>query len=72
MPWTRLDPASVADVLQVEIVPGSTDDDAAVTAQVLSHLREQLQTGGYVVVQDHEGRVFVGTPDEAVERMMAS
>ncbi len=72
MPWTRLDPASIADALQVEIVPGSTADDNAAAAQVLANLREQLQTGAYVAVQDHEGRTFIGTPDEAAEHMMAS
>ena len=48
MPWTRLDPTSVADALQVEVQPGSADDDAAVAAQVLANLREQLQTDAYV------------------------
>ena len=42
MPWTRLDPASVAGALQVEIVPGSTDEPDAAAAQVLANLREQL------------------------------
>lgn len=72
MPWTRLDPTSVADALQVEIVSGSAADDTAAAAQVLANLREQLQTGAYVAVQDHEGQVFIGTPDEATEWMMVS
>ena len=72
MPWTRLDPASVADTLQVEVQPGSADDDAAVAAQVLAHLREQLQTGFFIAIQDHERHTFIGTPDEATERMLAS
>ncbi len=72
MPWTRLDPASVADALQVEIEPGSTDDTDAAATQVLAHLREQLQTGAYIAVQDHDGYTFIGTPDEAAEHMMAS
>ncbi len=44
----------------------------AAAAQALDHLREQLQTGGYVAIQDHDGHTFIGTPDEATERMMAS
>ncbi len=72
MPWSRLDPASVADALQVEIEPGSTDDTDAAATQVLAHLREQLQAGAYIAIQDHEGHTFIGTPAEATERMMAA
>lgn len=71
MPWTRLDPASVADALRLDYEPGSEADKAA-AAQALDHLRQQLATGGYVAIQDHEGHTFIGTPDEATERMMAS
>ncbi len=70
MPWMRLEPHAVADALRLDYEPGSTEDEAA--AQALGHLREQLMTGGYVAIQDHEGHTFIGTPDEATERMMAS
>ena len=71
MPWTRLEPDVVADALQLDHDPGTAADEAA-AAQALDHLREQLATGAYIAVQDHEGRTFIGTPDEAVERMMNS
>ncbi len=68
MPWTRLAPAGVVDALRADVC-GDAEDDA-VAAQALDHLREQLLTGGYVAVQDHTGRTFIGTPAEATERMM--
>ncbi len=71
MPWTRLEPDKVAGALRLDYEPGSAEDEAA-AAQALAHLREQLATGGYVAIQDHEGHTFIGTPDEATERMMAS
>lgn len=71
MPWRRLDPTAVADALRLDYEPSSTEDEAAAT-QALDHLRQQLATGGYVAIQDHEGHTFIGTPDEATERMMAS
>ncbi len=71
MPWTRLKPHVVADALRLDYEPGSAEDEAA-AAQALDHLREQLMTGGYVAIQDHQGHTFIGTPDEATERMMAS
>ena len=69
MPWTRLEPDVVADALQLDHDPGTAADEAA-AAQALDHLREQLMTGGYVAIQDHRGQTFIGTLDEAVERMM--
>ena len=69
MPWTRLKPDVIADALRLDYDLGSIADEA-VAAQALDHLREQLATGAYIAVQDHEGHTFIGTPDEAVERMM--
>ena len=40
------------------------------TGHMLAHLREQLLSGAYVAVQDHTGRTFIGTPEEALEHMM--
>lgn len=71
MLWTRLEPNVVADALRLDYDPGSAADKAA-AAQALDHIREQLMTGRYVAIQDHCGRTFIGTPDEAVERMMDS
>lgn len=71
MPWTRLKPDLVADTLRLDYEPGSAADEA-VAAQALNHLREQLMIGGYVAIQDHCGQTFIGTLDEAVERMMDS
>lgn len=71
MPWTRLEPDRVADALRLDYESGSAADQAAAT-QALNHLREQLVTGGYVAIQDHRGQTFIGTLDEAVERMMDS
>ena len=36
----------------------------------LAHLRSQLLSGEYVVVQDDEGCTFIGTPQEAAQHMM--
>ncbi len=71
MPWMRLSPDVVADALQIDYAPGNAEGDAA-ARRALDHLREQLMTGGYIAIQDHEGHTFIGTPDEATERMMAS
>ena len=71
MPWTRLDPEAVANTLRIEHDPNN-DAHKAIAAQALAHLREQLQTGFFIAVQDHEGRTFIGTPDEAAEHMMTS
>lgn len=71
MPWTRLKPEVVADALRLDYDPGSAADKAA-AAQALDHMREQLVTGGLVAIQDHCGQTFIGTLDEAVERMMDS
>ncbi len=71
MPWTRLNPVKVAEQLRAEIAP--IVPDAAQTAeQALSHLRDQLISGQYVAIEDHEGRTFIGTPEEAAEHMMGS
>lgn len=63
MPWTRLDPAGIVDALHIACVPGDAEDEA-VAAQVLEHLCGQLLAGHFNAVQDHAGRVFIGTPDE--------
>ena len=69
MPWTRLDPGTVAQQLRAKFdEPGP--DDAALTEQALAHVREQLLSGAYIAVQDHTGHTFIGTPEEAMERMM--
>ena len=49
----------------------SAPGDEALAAQALAHLREALSSGRYVAVQDELGRTFIGTPEEAVERMLA-
>ena len=71
MPWRRFDPADVADALRLTYEPGSEADEAA-AAQALDYLRQQLQAGSYIAIQDHQGHTFIGTPEEATERMMNS
>jgi hypothetical protein len=66
MPWRRLNPAAVIEQLRVACGP----DDEAVAEQALTHLREALLSGTYVVVEDEKGSTFVGTEAEAVEHMM--
>ena len=67
MPWTRLDPAVVVQQLRAEHGPG----DEAIAEQALAHLRENLLSGVYIVVENDRGDTFVGTEAEAVEYMMA-
>ena len=68
MPWTRLNPAAVVQQLRAEHGPG----DEAVAEQALAHLRENLLSGVYVVIENSaSGQTFVGTETEAVEYMMA-
>ena len=68
MPWTRLDPRKVAQQLRAGFDrPGP--DDAALTEQALAHVRGQLLSGAYVAVQDHKGRTFIGTMEEAFEHI---
>ena len=63
MPWTRLNPAAVIQQLRAEHGPG----DEAVAEQALAHLRENLLSGAYVMVEDSlSGPTFVGTEAEAV------
>ena len=71
MPWTRLNPAKVAEQLRAEVAP-IVLDGAQKAEQALSHLRDQLISGQYVAIEDHEGRTFIGTPEEAAEHMMGS
>ena len=66
MPWTRLDPVRVAEQLRTDQDP----DLETLAQQALVHLREELLSGRYVVVQDQGGRTFIGTPAEAAERMI--
>ena len=71
MPWTRLDPAGVVRHLRAEwdrAAPG----DEALAERALAHLREELLSGRCIAVQDGQGRMFIGTPDEAAEHMMTS
>jgi hypothetical protein len=64
----RLNPALVVQQLRAQHGPG----DEAIAEQALAHLRENLLTGAYVVVEDSlSGATFVGTEAEAVEFMMA-
>jgi len=71
MPWTRLNPVKVAEQLRAEVAP-IVPDAAQKAEQALSHLRDQLISGQFVAMQDHEGRTFIGTPEEAAEHMMDS
>ena len=71
MPWTRLNPMKVVEDLRAEIAP-VVPDAAQLGEQALIHLRDQLLSGQYVAMQDHEGRTFIGTPEEAAEHMMGS
>ena len=66
MPWRRLNPAAVVEQLRATCGP----NDEAVAEQALTHLREALLSGTYVVVEDEKGSTFVGTEAEAVEHMM--
>ena len=66
MPWTRLSSEKIATHLRFEITPAGPDD-AGQAERVLNHLRGQLTSGRFVAIQDHEGRLFIGTPDEAAE-----
>ena len=69
MPWKRLDNAVVARVLRAAWDAPAPDGEA-LAEQALAYMREQLLDGRYVAVQDHLGRTFIGTPEEAAERMM--
>ena len=71
MPWTRLNPGKVAEELRAVVAP-IMPDALQLGEQALIHLRDQLLSGQYVAMQDHEGRTFIGTPDEAAEHMMGS
>ena len=71
MPWTRLSSEKIAAQLRFEVMPAGPDD-AGQAERALDHLRGQLISGRFVAIQDHEGRLFIGTPDEAAERMMGS
>ena len=71
MPWTRLNPVKVAEELRAVVAP-IVPDALQLGEQALIHLRDQLLSGQYVAMQDHEGRMFIGTPEEAAEHIMAS
>lgn len=69
MPWKRLDNAVVARALRAAWDTPAPDGEA-LAERALAHMREQLLDGRYVAVQDHLGRTFIGTPEEAAECMM--
>ena len=71
MPWTRLNPVKVAEELRAVVAP-IVPDALQLGEQALIHLRDQLISGRYVAMQDHEGRTFIATPEEAAEHMMGS
>ena len=71
MPWTRLNPMKVVEDLRAEVAP-IVPDAAQKAEQALIHLRDQLLSGQYVAMQDHEGRTFIGTSEEAAEHIMGS
>lgn len=66
MAWMRVPPHHVLPHLRAEASP----DDVEVAQQALAHLRERLLDGTYVVIQHGDGRLFIGTEQEAVEHMM--
>ena len=69
MAWSRLDPVKSAEYLAVEVDPDMPGDQG-MADEVLLHLREGLRQGIYVAIQNHAGRTFIGTPDEAVAFML--
>ncbi len=69
MAWRHLNPAQVAGELRAEVDPPEAGGGEVVEF-ALAHLRSQLLSGEYVVVQDDEGRTFIGTPEEAAQHMM--
>lgn len=68
MHWTRLDPKMVIGHLNCE---PTTPGDKGLAEQALTHLSAELLSGRYIVVQDHQGSLFIGTPEEAAEHMLA-
>ena len=69
MGWRHLNPAQVAQELRAAVDdPEAGGEEVAEFA--LAHLRSRLLSGAYVVVQDDEGRTFIGTPEEAAQHMM--
>ena len=69
MAWRHLNPAQVARELRAAVdqpEAGRTE----LMELALRHLRSRLLSGEYVVVQDDEGRTFIGTPEEASQHMM--
>ncbi len=71
MPWTRLDGTVVARTLRAAWDDPALDAEA-LAEQALAHLREELLSGRFIAVQDHLGHTFIGTPEEAAERMMGA
>ncbi len=71
MPWIRMNPLKVAEELRAEVAP-VVPDALQLGEQALIHLRDQLLSRQYVAMQDHEGRTFIGTPEEAAEHIMGS
>lgn len=67
MHWTRLDPKGVIGHLNCE---PATPADAALARQALAHLSAELASGRYIAVQNHEGGLFIGTPEEVAEHML--
>lgn len=69
MHWTRLDPIGIIGHLKCEpTAPG----DEAYADQALAHLSAELLSGRYIAVQDREGCLFIGTPEEAAGHMLGS
>lgn len=67
MHWTRIDPIGLVGHLNCQ---PATPEDEPLANQALAHVSAELLSGRYVAVQNGEGALFIGTPEEAAEHMM--
>lgn len=67
MHWTRIEPRGLVGQLGCE---PATPDDEGLASQALAHVSAELLSGRYIAVQNGEGALFIGTPEEAAEHML--
>ena len=67
MHWMRLDPLGVIGQLHCEPM---TSADETLANQALAHVATELLSGRYIAVQNGDGGLFIGTPEEAAEHML--
>jgi len=67
MHWMRLDPQGLVSELRCK---SATPADEVLANRALAHVSAELLSGRYIAVQNADGGLFIGTPEEAAQHML--